>query len=170
MRLVAATFAALLLALLGAQSAFAQDPPNIPSPSLPPGGPFQNPGTQQVVDPLEYLNHHAECEGLSRGASGPCVTALQQALTDGGYPVLVDGKWGPVTDATVRYFETDMRARVVNGILDEETIYLLGAAHDTQTTRDNIVKHEDGFASKLCEFTGPAGPTCDDLLSPEPAG
>jgi peptidoglycan hydrolase-like protein with peptidoglycan-binding domain len=63
---------------------------------------------------------------LSSGASGPVVSALQQALhTFGGSgaptdPGPIDGIFGPKTEAAVRAYQTD-RALTVDGIVGDQT-------------------------------------------------
>jgi len=61
---------------------------------------------------------------LSRGASGSVVTALQQGLkkysTPATDPGLVDGDFGPKTEAAVKAYQQD-RAAHVDGIVGDQT-------------------------------------------------
>lgn len=119
---------------------------------------------------IEALRNMPDCKGLQMGASGACVVALQVALNDAGYPVVVDGVWGPATDAAVRLLESSYNTEV-NGVLDDGTLQVLGAAGDVELTEENILEHEEGHGKRFCAFLGPfGGPVCDDLLSPTPAG
>lgn len=112
-----------------------------------------------------------ECDNLHQGASGWCTVALQTTLTQVGYPVAIDGKFGPVTKATIELFQQNNHARLVDGIVGPETRYLLGAAMDRVTTRDNIAKHNDGrWPSIICSPFKIFGMTCEDLVSGSPAG
>ena len=68
---------------------------------------------------------------LSRGASGSVVTALQQGLkkysTPATDPGLVDGDFGPKTEAAVKAYQQD-RAVHVDGILGDRTWWVLAGA------------------------------------------
>jgi hypothetical protein len=50
--------------------------------------------------------------GLARGANGPAVRILQEHLTLAGYPLLVDGDFGPATERAL--FTATLGARVVD--------------------------------------------------------
>jgi peptidoglycan hydrolase-like protein with peptidoglycan-binding domain len=72
---------------------------------------------------------------LSRGASGSVVTALQQGLkkysTPATDPGLVDGDFGPKTDAAVKAYQQD-RGVHVDGIVGDQTWWVpAGAAGAT---------------------------------------
>ena len=72
---------------------------------------------------------------LSRGASGSVVTALQQGLkkysTPATDPGLVDGDFGPKTEAAVKAYQQD-RAVHVDGIVGDQTWWVpAGAAGAT---------------------------------------
>ncbi|MGW4060221.1 peptidoglycan-binding domain-containing protein [Amycolatopsis sp. NPDC004747] len=64
---------------------------------------------------------------LQQGASGLAVTILQQALTDAGFPVTVNGQFGPRTRQAVRAFQTarGLSGTAVNGIVNGRTMDLL---------------------------------------------
>ena len=59
---------------------------------------------------------------LSRGSRGPDVIELQRKLTQLGYSVgMVDGKFGPPTEAAIRGFQMDYGLRV-DGLAGPQTI------------------------------------------------
>ena len=68
---------------------------------------------------------------LSRGASGSVVTALQQGLkkysTPATDPGLVDGDFGPKTEAAVKAYQQD-RAVHVDGIVGDQTWWVPSGA------------------------------------------
>jgi hypothetical protein len=66
---------------------------------------------------------------LSKGSRGPGVEAVQWALTRAGVPTGIDGDFGPVTDRSVRAFQT-AKARPVDGRVDEPTWAALGLLPD----------------------------------------
>jgi peptidoglycan hydrolase-like protein with peptidoglycan-binding domain len=55
---------------------------------------------------------------VKSGDSGPPVTGAQYLLRAQGFPVAVDGAFGPATDGAMRDFQAD-RGLPVNGIIDE---------------------------------------------------
>lgn len=63
---------------------------------------------------------------LKRGASGPSVKALQQALAGAGFsPGAVDGQFGPKTEAAVKSFQR-AKGLVADGIVGPKTWDKLG--------------------------------------------
>ncbi len=64
--------------------------------------------------PGETPNLFIDCPVLSPGATGPCVTALQEALNDAGtYHLAVDSTYGAATTSTVKSFQ------IVSGLLPD---------------------------------------------------
>lgn len=57
---------------------------------------------------------------LRRGSQGESVKYLQQSLTGVGYPVTIDGIFGPRTEAVVKQFQKD-RGLVADGIVGPKT-------------------------------------------------
>ncbi|MCA8922203.1 MAG: peptidoglycan-binding protein, partial [Planctomycetes bacterium] len=57
---------------------------------------------------------------LERGARGAAVRQLQARLAELGYPLEVDGAFGPGTEAAVRAFQRDQRIQV-DGQVGPET-------------------------------------------------
>jgi len=111
-----------------------------------------------------------ECADLRMGASGWCTVALQTTLSQVGCEVAVDGKFGPVTKATVLLFQRDNHARMQDGIVGPETRYLLGAAMDLAVSHNNVGKHNDGrWPSIICSPFKIFGMTCEDLVGGSPA-
>jgi len=66
---------------------------------------------------------------LSRGSTGASVTSLQKALVKLGFPLAVDGQFGPATDSAVRAFQTAMGLRA-DGIVGNATVNAIEAAVD----------------------------------------
>ncbi len=64
-------------------------------------------------------------EELAKGASGPVVADVQQALVDNGATLVVDGEFGSLTEAAVRDFQT-ARGLPVTGRVDQATADALG--------------------------------------------
>jgi peptidoglycan hydrolase-like protein with peptidoglycan-binding domain len=62
---------------------------------------------------------------LAPGDQGVEVLELQQALSSAGYPVVVDGEFGPQTAAALRAFQA-ASGLTVNGVVDEPTAEALG--------------------------------------------
>lgn len=79
--------------------------------------------------------------GLSRGAQGEAVRALQQALKNLGYSVYVDGDYGANTASAVSAFQRD-RGLIVDGYAGPQTIQALNglagaaASSSSSDTRD----------------------------------
>jgi peptidoglycan hydrolase-like protein with peptidoglycan-binding domain len=72
--------------------------------------------------PAPSLDDAARGNGLvRRGQSGESVRQLQQQLSDAGFPVSVDGKFGAETEAAVRRFQTE-RGIKVDGLVGPETM------------------------------------------------
>ncbi|MGE0288337.1 MAG: TIGR02594 family protein [Bradyrhizobium sp.] len=77
-------------------------------------------------------------EALAEGASGPQVTALQQALAAIGFqPGEIDGEYGPRTASAVSNFQS-MRGLSVTGVADGETLRSLGLAVPAGLVRGGI--------------------------------
>ena len=57
---------------------------------------------------------------LRRGSFGPEVERLQRLLNSAGYPLTIDGDFGPATDLAVRQFQGD-RGLVADGIVGQMT-------------------------------------------------
>jgi len=72
-------------------------------------------------------------ESSSMAASSPStsdatlVRAVQQSLTAQGYPVDVDGKWGPATQSALLKFQMH-RGLAETGQLDQPTLTALGVS------------------------------------------
>lgn len=61
---------------------------------------------------------------IGLGDSGPAVARLQELLTKAGYPVQINGQFGPTTEALVRRFQKDTGLQV-NGQLGPTTLKML---------------------------------------------
>ncbi len=57
---------------------------------------------------------------LRQGASGDAVTGLQRELVDAGYPLTVDGSFGPATNSAVRSYQSKV-GLVVDGVVGNNT-------------------------------------------------
>ncbi len=64
---------------------------------------------------------------VQRGSQGPAVQAVQTLLTAAGLTVVVDGDFGPLTDAAVRQFQRS-HGLVVDGVVGPQTWPVLLAA------------------------------------------
>lgn len=71
---------------------------------------------------------------ISKGSSGNLVKFVQTAINrfrDAGYLTVsklsVDGQFGPLTESAVKTFQTSIKARYVDGIIDAETWWLIHA-------------------------------------------
>lgn len=64
---------------------------------------------------------------LARGARGEAVAALQGRLSALGYPVAIDGQFGPATDKAVRAFQRD-HEKTADGIVGPATLDALDKA------------------------------------------
>ncbi len=65
---------------------------------------------------------------LQLGSSGAAVTHLQQQLTDIGFPIGIDGTFGPVTDEAVRGFQLVVKLRS-DGVVGPSTQTALDEGH-----------------------------------------
>lgn len=68
---------------------------------------------------------------LGLGDSGSDVRELQQALTERGYALVVDGDFGPATDAAVRDFQL-RQALEVDGLVGPQTLQTLRETGDRE--------------------------------------
>lgn len=75
---------------------------------------------------------------MDQGAQGPAVEKLQQMLTETGYPVQVNGNFGPTTAALLKRFQGDQGLQV-NGKLGPTTLKCL----------ENPLR-ETAFGRRLC--------------------
>lgn len=76
---------------------------------------------------------------LKLGATGPPVTALQQKLQQRGFnPGLIDGNFGPFTDAALRAFQTNA-GLAVDGVAGPNTIAALQAPSITSNMTTDMV-------------------------------
>lgn len=66
-----------------------------------------------------------EMPQLSFGAKGPEVERIQQQLNQAGYPLQVDGDWGPKTEAAVRDFQK-AHGLAADGVVGPKTSHALG--------------------------------------------
>ena len=57
---------------------------------------------------------------MRRGDSGPAVADLQSALSAAGYPLVVDGRFGRMTEIAVRKFQENA-SLTVDGIAGSRT-------------------------------------------------
>ena len=77
-----------------------------------------------VVGPITWSKIHPYREAsptLQAGSLGPVVAMLQKVLKTGlGYAGVVDGVFGPATEAVVRQFQTNA-GLPVTGVMDEKT-------------------------------------------------
>ena len=62
---------------------------------------------------------------IAPGSTGPAVEQLQIALVALGYPLVVDGEYGPRTEAAVRDFQ-QRNGLEVDGIAGPDTQVALG--------------------------------------------
>ncbi|MEQ9143735.1 MAG: N-acetylmuramoyl-L-alanine amidase [Parvibaculaceae bacterium] len=75
-----------------------------------------------------------EMEGpvLDLGARGDAVSELQFQLADYGYGIVVDGQYGPVTQAVVTAFQRHFRPAKVDGAADLSTVGTLRLLRDAR--------------------------------------
>jgi peptidoglycan hydrolase-like protein with peptidoglycan-binding domain len=85
---------------------------NQPAPQPPPAAPTAVPGFPGTV---------------SRGSHGDAVRQVQQRLADRGWPIVVDGAFGPGTDTIVRKFQQE-KGLTVDGIVGPATWNALWAS------------------------------------------
>ncbi|UYF99324.1 N-acetylmuramidase family protein [Halomonas sp. GD1P12] len=71
---------------------------------------------------------------LRHGSIGPSVTALQRELTRAGYPVSIDGDFGPNTERAVRLYQRD-HGLVADGIAGPKTRAALHGQQSGQMLR-----------------------------------
>ena len=87
-----------------------------------------------IAGPLTWhaLPADPDTPELSNGSSGSEVSALQQALQNGGFnPGPIDGDFGPQTEAAVKAYQT-ARGNVADGIVGDQTWWVpAGAAGAT---------------------------------------
>jgi uncharacterized protein (TIGR02594 family) len=89
-----------------------------------------------IADPLRPLP--PPDDGLSLGATGPQVKALQQALTDHGYALgAIDGEFGPLTTAALLAFQRDQNLPLT-GSADVATWTALGQPGQRPLSRDRV--------------------------------
>jgi peptidoglycan hydrolase-like protein with peptidoglycan-binding domain len=105
------------------------------------------------IVPVAAVNTHVAAEGsvagisgLSQGARGDAVKAVQQALTNQGVAVAggIDGIFGAGTAAALKQFQTS-KGLAASGVVDDATALALGLATSpllglTQGTRGDAVK------------------------------
>lgn len=77
-----------------------------------PGGTTTTPAPQPVPAPPAKAAAPKFVESLHRGDSGPLVEQWQQRMRDRGWRLVVDGRFGPATEATARAFQTEKRLTV----------------------------------------------------------
>ncbi|HBP22875.1 MAG TPA: hypothetical protein DEA08_34485 [Planctomycetes bacterium] len=82
--------------------------------------------TLAAADPLDAVRSGQVL--LRRGSRGPTVAALQQALTQEGYPLSADGIFGIRTEAAVRAFQGS-RGLSVDGVVGPATAGALGSGN-----------------------------------------
>ncbi len=83
---------------------------------------------------------------LRRGERGADVKTLQTWLTDVGYGVPETGYFGPVTQGTVRSFQTANKLRPVNGAVGERTALALQNAVKQVVRAGGLVQASGGQA------------------------
>lgn len=100
-----------------------------PGTTLPPGEPATtvaeaNPGTEVAAEnPCSSFTETSE-EPFLLCDSGPAVATIQQLLTDQGFPVDVDGYYGPDTEAAVISFQ-ESRGLEADGVVGPDTLAAL---------------------------------------------
>jgi hypothetical protein len=81
-----------------------------------PGGTVPAPAPKPTPPPPAKTSAPAYVEPLHRGDSGPLVRQWQQRMRDRGWPITVDGRFGPATEAIARAFQAEKRL-TVDGIV-----------------------------------------------------
>jgi len=82
--------------------------------------------------PTASTGQPAQLEGLRRGSQGPDVMELQRSLNAKGASLDVDGKFGPLTEAALKSFQTKAGS-TGSGRVDAATVSALKAATTTPT-------------------------------------
>ena len=78
---------------------------------------------------------------LSRGASGTAVSQLQQLLSNKGFPVSVDGDFGPKTQAAVKAFQTS-KGLSADGVVGPKTWAALKASAPATPPSTGATAHD----------------------------
>jgi len=84
------------------------DPAPVPEPT--------NPQEVPTVDVASQIT----LPQVANGGTGPAVQACQALVTLRGYPIEVDGQFGPITESSVRAFQSD-HGLAVDGIVGPQT-------------------------------------------------
>lgn len=92
--------------------------------------------TDTTVPTLEQVRQGAI---LQRGAKGESVRQVQQLLTDRGFPVTVDGDYGPGTEAAVKRFQAANNIQQ-NGMVGPTTLAALERDPGNGVTVDQLRK------------------------------
>lgn len=74
---------------------------------------------------------------VRRGQKGAAVTELQQLLTKAGYPVGIDGDFGPQTEGAVKRFQT-AQGLASSGVVNKSTLDALDRATATTGPTDEV--------------------------------
>lgn len=85
----------------------------------------------RAYDAISTGDIPAVAAALSRGAGGVAVSEFQRRLVAAGYPVAVDGAFGPETEEAVNIFQRD-RGLAVDGIAGPETMAALADAAEPE--------------------------------------
>jgi peptidoglycan hydrolase-like protein with peptidoglycan-binding domain len=83
---------------------------------------------------------------LRRGDQGDDVKTLQTWLTEVGYPVSIDGDFGPLTQAAVKRFQGDHHLSPVTGVVGRRTAAALQSAVK-QAAKSGVLKSSGGATS-----------------------
>lgn len=94
--------------------------------------------TYTINNPLKYYDPSGH-NYIDRGDKGKEVKEVQQKLRDLGYNIAVDGSFGPQTEAAVKQFQSSMGIKV-DGSVGQQTMKVLGAAHNTRNAPDFVQK------------------------------
>ncbi len=100
-------------------------------------------------------------EGLSRGARGPEVKTLQEALNARGATLEADGKFGPLTEAALKKFQADAGCKGA-GRVDAGTVSALKATAPATkaASTDNVTLNRSAAErARILGTTGTAGAT-----------
>jgi peptidoglycan hydrolase-like protein with peptidoglycan-binding domain len=85
--------------------------------------------------------------GLRMGDSGADVSTLQSWLTDLGYPVTIDGSFGPITKGVVIHFQKDHALRPPSGTVGPRTAAMLLTMVRQSAKAGAILKSTGGATS-----------------------